>query len=220
VNDVYIIARNVNVVNICGRLVFMTERAYHHGSLGNALVEAGLEVARQSGPSALTIRDLARHAGVSPAAAYRHFPNLDHLVADVSRMARQELATAMIDAREALPVIRHRDRRAARRFRAIGDAYVRFAIASPRLFETAFVASDAPPTAMDDPSAWDVLTTSIDELVAAGVVPADRHDAAPLIAWAAVHGLGSILIRRPHPITIDPDQAIAAVLDGVLRSLV
>jgi AcrR family transcriptional regulator len=61
----------------------VTQRAYHHGSLGPALIAAGLEAAREGGPSALTIRDLARRAGVSPAAAYRHFPDLDHLVAEV-----------------------------------------------------------------------------------------------------------------------------------------
>ncbi|MEI6495508.1 MAG: TetR/AcrR family transcriptional regulator [Actinomycetota bacterium] len=198
----------------------MTQRAYHHGSLGPALIAAGLEAAREGGPSALTIRDLARRAGVSPAAAYRHFPDLDHLVAEVSRMARQELAQAMIAAREALPKHRDRKNRAWVAFAAIGDAYVRFAVSSPRLFEAAFVACAAPPAAPEHPSAWEVLTDSITELVAAGAIAASRQAEAPLIAWAAVHGLGSILVGKSVHAPIDVDAAITSTLAAVRRSLV
>ena len=197
----------------------MTERTYHHGSLGPALIQAGLDVVREAGPAALTVRDLARRAGVSPAAAYRHFPDLDHLVAEVSRMARQELAQAMIDARDALPNTRNSVRRAWASFGAIGEAYVRFALTSPRLFETAFVACSASPTAPEHPSAWEVLTDSIDELVTVGAIAATRHAEAPLIAWAAVHGLSSILVGNTQHAPIDADAAIASVLAGVCRSL-
>ena len=58
--------------------------AYHHGDLAQALVDAGLEVTRAGGPSALTIREVTRRVGVSPNAAYRHFPDRLALLRAVS----------------------------------------------------------------------------------------------------------------------------------------
>ena len=62
----------------------MRDRPYHHGDLHEALVIAGVEAARDAGPSAISIRLLAKEVGVSPTAAYRHFPSLEHLTAAVS----------------------------------------------------------------------------------------------------------------------------------------
>ena len=58
----------------------MSEKPYHHGALEAALTDAALHFVQTSGIEALTLRDLARTLGVSPSAAYRHFPSRDHLV--------------------------------------------------------------------------------------------------------------------------------------------
>ena len=195
----------------------MTESHYHHGNLRAELLSHALRRVRDHGPGALVLRDLAKDAGVSPAAAYRHFDTIDHLRAEVARLARQELAGAMIAARDRTT----RGRNASvRRFEAIGRAYIRFAVDEPGWFETAFAKDSVLPTTPEDPNAWDVLVTALDEMVADGTMPSHARDSAPLIAWASVHGLGALLSSSPlRPDGTPLDRAIDDVVGGVERAL-
>ena len=75
----------------------MTAKApYHHGDLRNALVTQATALARAGGPDAVVLREAARRVGVSPSAAYRHFPNREGLLAAVASRAREALATEML----------------------------------------------------------------------------------------------------------------------------
>jgi AcrR family transcriptional regulator len=195
----------------------VTESHYHHGNLRADLLAHALRRVREHGPGALVLRDLAKDAGVSPAAAYRHFDTIDHLRAEVARLARQELAGAMIAARDRTT----RGRNASvRRFEAIGRAYIRFAVDEPGWFETAFAKGTVLPTTPEDPNAWDVLVGALDEMVADGTMHARYRDSAPLVAWASVHGLGALLSSSPlRPDGTPLDQAIDDVVGGVERAL-
>ena len=195
----------------------MTESHYHHGNLRAELLAHALRRVREHGPGALVLRDLAKDAGVSPAAAYRHFDTIDHLRAEVARLARQELAVAMLAARNRTS----RGRNASlRRFEAIGRAYVRFAVDEPGWFETAFAKGTVLPTTADDPAAWDVLVGALDEMVADGTMPARYRESAPLVAWASVHGLGALLSSTTQrPDGTPADAAIDDVVAGVVRAL-
>jgi AcrR family transcriptional regulator len=197
----------------------MTTPRYHHGNLRSALLEAGLRIAADAGPAALQVRDLAKAEQVSASAVYRHFPDLAHLSAEVARLARQQLAQAMLDAAEAESPGPDAGWHAIRRFDAIGRAYVAFAVRSPRLFDTAFQTPQAPPSCDDSPSAWTVLTDALDALVASGELAADLRPGAPMVAWAAVHGLASILVRQMVPEPAEERAAVDAVMRGVKRAL-
>ena len=72
------------------------ERAYHHGNLREALIQAARDLIKEKGPGGFTFADAARSAGVSPAAPYRHFRDRDALMADVAREGFERFA-AMID---------------------------------------------------------------------------------------------------------------------------
>lgn len=196
----------------------MDARPYHHGDLASALVRAGVDAARAGGPGALTLRELAKTVGVSPAAAYRHFPNLDHLVAVVAQRAREELARTMIAERDATPDDGSAEAAWAR-FLGTGRGYVAFALAEPHLFETAFAPCPAPPQRPDDPAAWDVLTGALDALLAAGAITPAARAEGPLIAWSAVHGLAGIAVSGAVPAAVRPADALDAVLLGVRRAL-
>jgi AcrR family transcriptional regulator len=193
---------------------------YHHGNLHSALLRAGLNAARLGGPAALQLRDLAAASGVSPSAVYRHFPDMAHLSAEVSRTAREALANAMLSA--AATVAEEPEDAgmgAIRRLHAIGRAYIEFAEREPQLFDTAFMAAGAAPSCADAPSAWGVLTAALDDLVNTGELqPSRRHDAA-LIAWSAVHGMSGVLVRAMLPAPYHPDEAINATLAGVRDAL-
>jgi AcrR family transcriptional regulator len=191
--------------------------SYHHGDLAAALVAAGLRRARERGPEGIVLRELAASAGVVPSAAYRHFPDRAHLVAAIAQAARERLANAMAEA--AATVEGDGGTAAARRFGAIGGAYVRWAIGEPRLYATAFTPVDAMPPRPDEPNAWTILNVALDELVATGAMPTELRAEAPMIAWTMVHGLAGLLTGAAMPVAGDPDDAIVGMQAAVLRAL-
>ena len=197
----------------------MAGNRYHHGALHQAILTAAIEEARRSGPQGVQVRALAKTVGVSPAAIYRHVANIDALLAEVAQKAREEVAARLIDRRDAAPKGRNAKDRARNRFRAIGRGYIDFALAEPHLFDTAFAPCAVSPPAEDDPSPWDVLVSGIQELVDAGIIPSSAGDRAALLAWAGVHGIASILVRKANAGRVDNDAAIDTVLDGVMRSI-
>jgi AcrR family transcriptional regulator len=193
----------------------MSSKVYHHGDLANAVIAAGLRRVRQRGFDAVSGRELAGVVGVAPSAIYRHFADKDQLRAAISQAAREQLARSM-----AQPAARTLTKaRAAARFRAIGAAYIDFALSEPRLYAAAF-AECAPPSREDNPSAWAILAESLDALVATGAMPGSRRSGAEVVAWSSVHGV-STLLPSPLPATAPGDRKliVTQVLDGVMRSL-
>lgn len=214
----------MNDVNIAGELcethdVPATTRPYHHGALEQQLTDSAVDVVRAHGLDAMSLRDLTRAANVSPSAAYRHFPSRDHLVARVAQRAREELARALSAAIQSAPRKRDPKQRATERMRAIGFAYVRFAVENPNLFDAAFTRCDVMPAAPDDPAAWSVLVSTVQEMIDAGAIPPERAVDGPMIAWVGVHGLSEILTSSIWPEGLDVDALSAPVIDGILRAL-
>jgi AcrR family transcriptional regulator len=165
------------------------------------------------------VRAIAAAVDVSPAAVYRHFDSLDHLLAAVSQVARQELARSLIAAQEQPTSARTRALRARQRMGAVGRAYIRFAIDEPHLFDTAFAPCAAPPPGPDEPSSWQVLLDCVAEMETTGVVTPEMAADAPLIAWAGVHGLATILVRGVMAEPMAADAAIDTVVEALLRSV-
>lgn len=163
--------------------------AYHHGDLATALVQAAIELSREGGPSAVTIREATRRAGVSPNAAYRHFPNRAALLDATAAAIQQGLAAAMTDAP---------DRSPAARLRRIGVAYVDFALDEPGWFAVVFFGIRPPdPATVREAPAFVALTAALDDLVAAGELSAERRDDAAWVCWATVHGFAELCLRGP-----------------------
>src|SRR5665213_2209207 len=95
-------------------------RPYHDGDLRRALIDAASRLLEAEGPSALSLRAVAREAGVSPAAPYHHFKDKGELLDAVAQEGWKELGAAIAKARAASP-----DPRGA--MTEIGVAYVCFA---------------------------------------------------------------------------------------------
>jgi len=177
---------------------------YHHGDLRQALLEAGVALARAGGPDAVVLREATRRAGVVPNAAYRHFASRHALLQAVRAAALSALAVAMEKRLARL----HRglngadDARAA--LRAIGTAYLRFAQSEPGLFRMAFAMPGELDTAPSVAKAgrtglgpFQLLGMVLDRLVDAGVLPAERRPGAEYLAWSAVHGLAMLVHEGP-----------------------
>ncbi|MDH6181318.1 AcrR family transcriptional regulator [Microbacteriaceae bacterium SG_E_30_P1] len=177
--------------------------SYHHGDLRQALLSAGIELASTGGPDAVVLREATRRVGVSPNAAYRHFADREALLAAVVDAAQARLAEH-IDAEFALVSASNPVDIARGHLRAVGSAYVRFALDEPGMFRTAFfVPADleeaASPTRVG-PSGrtpFELLGDSLDELVASGAMPPHRREGAEFLAWSSVHGLAMLLIDGP-----------------------
>ncbi len=177
---------------------------YHHGNLREALIGAGMRLARAGGPEAVVLREVNRDAGVSHSAAYRHFPDRDSLLWAVCERSMSELARRMEKRMAELPARRDPKRHAWEALEATGQAYIEFALAEPGWFRTAFgVPQELRPIAPGegcgdsglDP--YQLLGRCLDELVVTGALPPERRRGAEIGPWAAVHGLATLLVDGP-----------------------
>jgi AcrR family transcriptional regulator len=199
--------------------------SYHHGNLPAALATAAARLARDGGPEAVVLREAARQVGVSATAAYRHFANHDDLLHAVKEQAMAGLAARMEAEIAAAPDLADPVADALRKFRAIGMGYVRYAVAEPGLFRTAFCRTDKPAEVAGlDPSAtrpFQLLTQILDNLAERGKIGAGRRPFAEFAAWAAVHGLAVLLIDGPLARLPEParEATIARSLDMIIVGL-
>ena len=195
---------------------------YHHGHLRDALVEAALATARADGPDAVVLRAATRAAGVSPNAAYRHFADRDELLWAVGDLCRDRLADLMRRRQAEVPAGPDPAEVAIGRLMAAGRAYVEFAVTEPGWFRTAFDPVKAPPGSMDElPAPYAILVAALDDMVVAGAMPAERRPGAEYPAWAAVHGLSTLLVEgalRELP-AAERDAAVEKVLETIARGL-
>lgn len=102
--------------------------AYHHGNLKPALVRAALAELGHEGPEGFSLRGVARRAGVSAPAVYRHFEDKEALLVAVAAECSERFGAALTQAAAAAPPD------PLEQFRATGIAIVRFAVAHPAHF--------------------------------------------------------------------------------------
>src|SRR6201996_4801904 len=106
-------------------------RNYHHGDLRNGLLEAARTILEEESLAALTLRAVARKAGVSHAAPYRHFPNHEALLVELSIEGFEELREQIGEAAKA-------SGSESDRIATIGAAYMRFVAQRPALARLMF----------------------------------------------------------------------------------
>lgn len=107
-------------------------RSYHHGSLPTALVAAALEVIDERGLDGLSMREVARRAGVSSGAPFRHFADKNALLATIAEQGMARFIAAIEAARA------HAPDDPLERFQDAGVAFVRFAVDHPAYFRVMF----------------------------------------------------------------------------------
>lgn len=186
---------------------------YHHGDLRNALIVAGAKLAEQGGPDAVGVRAAARAVGVSPTAAYRHFENGDELLDAVKERAVHNLLEAVRTALESVPDEGDPGQTAVRRLEVLGRTYIRVALADPGLFRVAFSEKGAIP-AEQNPESLELVAKTMDDLVAAGRMPAERRPLAEIAAWASVHGFSRLVLDGP--LSRFPPEALDVALNRVI----
>jgi len=168
-------------------------KTYHHGALRDALVAHALELLDEGGSEAVNVREVARRAGVSPGAPFRHFADRDALLAAVANAIAEDFRAFSNDASAGAggdPL---------REFRAQGLAYIRYAIAHPRRFQLLHGDRCADPGAL-------ALFTREPEIVAliaraqrAGLLRAGSPEAVHRAAQALTYGLARMIVDGHLP---------------------
>jgi AcrR family transcriptional regulator len=154
--------------------------AYHHGDLRAACLRAALELLEEEG-GGLSLRAVARRAGVSPTAPYRHFADREALVSAVAAAGYRELAECLAEAHPA-PVT-------PADLAAVAVAYVRFALAHPALFRVMF-SEPCDPGNDERGAATAAISAYVNALVRRAFPGTGTDfDALATAVWALVHGL-------------------------------
>src|SRR6266850_8184535 len=176
--------------------------AYHHGDLRPALLRAAADVLEKQGVEALTLRGVARRAGVSHNAPYRHFKDRNALLAALAEDGFRALGKAL-EGKSGI---------------SMGEAYVRFGLAHPARFRLMFGGgvrlSDHPALREASSLAYEALLSAL----------RSRHDLpdpeiAAAAAWSLVHGLANLLLDGHFERATRGDADSERFIKQVLKSI-
>jgi AcrR family transcriptional regulator len=160
--------------------------------LREQVVAASLTLIEEQGIAALSLREVARRAGVSHQAPYHHFGSKDALVAELVGRGFTRLSEMLESAERTRGT-------PARRLRLAARAYVDFALANPAAFRIMFRPeladlSACPSAGAAGSRAYSVLLRLVDENFRGPCVGPDRLEAITTMHWSMVHGLSTLLL--------------------------
>ena len=190
-------------------------KPYHHGHLRESLLQAAIQLIAEVGPAGFTLREVARRAGVSHNAPYRHFPDREDLLAAVAAQGFRELNDAMLEA------VRHQ-RNSVGRLKRAGLAYVEFALRRPEHFTVMFDAAvskhKTPDSAEAAGQAFGTLVSLVKRCQDEGRLPSGDLRQFALLAWSMVHGIAKLATakRLPYESTADVLKFAKFVIDESL----
>jgi AcrR family transcriptional regulator len=181
-----------------------SKATYHHGDLRAALVHAAMELLEESGEADLSLRAVARRAGVSAAAPYRHYADREALVSAVAAVGYRELAERLATA--------HPSPSTPQQLASVAIAYVQFALERPALFRIMFTE----PCDRDNDERV-AATAAVSQYVRAIVertFPQADAEALATAIWALVHGLALLHLDGKldaHSPTVVAERITAAI---------
>ncbi len=181
------------------------KRTYHHGNLAESLLNAVDQLATRFGLEAVTLRGCARLVGVAPSSAFRHYADKRALLTAFATRALRQLSEAMEAAKA------RARREGGDSFRAVGLAYIEFALDKPAFFramwhEEAIYSNDP-----DYVAAANQLSAHLKGGFADTIEDENSEHFSPeeLLAWSAVHGLASLFVDGPIAKGESKDQKMA-----------
>jgi AcrR family transcriptional regulator len=196
------------------------ERPYHHGDLPRAIVKAALEILRETQSLEFSLRELARRAGVSHNAPYKHFADKRELLAAVSAAGFETLTKRM-----------ERDiagrGNAREQLFAMLRAYIEHGVENPALYSLMFGGYLSGPNqkrpAIELAEAEKTKALLAGLIVAGGLGRAIAHTprnerkiaGAILACWSLVHGLTLLLADG----LVGPKKKSGALVDSLVQGM-
>jgi AcrR family transcriptional regulator len=189
-------------------------RPYHHGDLRRAVIETALDILREEKGWQFTLREVARRAGVSHAAPYKHFPDKAALLAEIAMIGFDRLRACLAAAKP----------KAAKTLRdeitPIARAYVAFGTDNPALYRLMFSAEEGKAVGMHlnerALAVFDVVLEILRRGQAAGSIRKRPIEDQAAAAWGLVHGMTMLAIDG----LLVPGKVGSAPLDAALSTLV
>ena len=172
----------------------MPKKAYHHGDLKNALIQAAITILAEEGVGGLSLRKAARRAGVSHAAPYAHFADKQALIASVSTEGYRRILARLQAAGTPYP------NAPLRRLVEGAWAYLGFALEDPAHFRVTLSGvvareQDYPELVQATAEGFGLLVRIVADCQAAGILRSGRADLLAVNLWSTVHGLASLLLE-------------------------
>ena len=191
---------------------------YHHGDLKNALIRAGGEILAREGASALSLRKVAREAGVSHSAPYAHFKDKQALIAAISMEGFNQLLSNLekvekeyIDAPERLLV-------------EAGWVYIQFAMQESDIFKVMF--SGVLEKEKDYPELVEVIQKTFQMVVrvvvacqATGILMEEDTSLTAMTIWSQIHGLVCLYLDGQISHTILDEHTLRDMLVFALNQI-
>lgn len=195
-----------------------THGRYHHGDLRNALIEAATTVLVQKSAAALSLREVARVAGVSHAAPYRHFRDKAALLRVLAQGGFERLTAAINTAAENSP------HNPEQKLIEAGVAYVRNALQHPEITRLMFAATIEPPQdrayLVASAASYEALLDIIREGIEQGSFRQQPPQQLVLVAWASMHGLAMLAVASLLEVDVDDEQALDTLIRSVARNVI
>lgn len=175
-------------------------KPYHHGDLRYALIQAGLEMLAEGGAAALELRKVARRAGVSHAAPYRHFVDKQALIAAINEEGFRQLAQRIRN------TLRESSDDSLEQLQAIARAYVLFARENPWLMREMYsglsIEREAFPSLQSASKAvFHIYAEVVERGQEQGSIVEGDPAALAGVLWSVLHGVAILVIEnqmRPY----------------------
>ncbi len=186
------------------------QKPYHHGDLREQLLSAGEQALAEMPVEQVSLREIARRAGVSHAAPKHHFGSMGDLLGEIAARGFIKFVASLDEAAKKSTM-----QTAEERLLAMGWAYLRFAESNPAVYALMFgkintmaVTSNM---AMSSMAAWNQLENAV-----AAIIGQDRAAVGALHVWSTVHGLSMLKAERRLP----PQLTMQAAESNLLRMMV
>lgn len=190
---------------------------YHHGNLRQTLIDAAVQLAEEVGPDNVSVREVAKRAGVSPGAPFRHFSNKTALMTAVAEQAMRRFRSEIADAVRSIsgdsPI---------ERFAAVGIAYLRWAARNPTHFQIISTRSlidwqSSDSLREDNEAIRSLLEESLAEAQRRGMLSSSDTVQTQIVARALVYGLSRMCIDGHFAQWAVPGETAEGAAQGALK---
>ncbi|WCL48462.1 TetR/AcrR family transcriptional regulator [Leptospira sp. GIMC2001] len=194
------------------------KKPYHHGDLKKALIDASMEILKNEGYQALSLRKVSKHAAVSQSAPYRHFADLESLIAEIALEGFKLLTMQLLKIKKRMakhPLLQYRE---------TGLQYVEFAVQNPDLFQIMYGNQIPDHSKFEnlvaaESETFQVLVDIISDCKNAGVLKTKNIRTAAMASWTMVHGIAVLLSGRQVMFRNLKSKEIKSITKDLLETL-
>jgi AcrR family transcriptional regulator len=196
----------------------LPKKTYHHGDLKNALINAGVEILSKEGVGGLSLRKVAKKAGVSHAAPYSHFADKQALIAAISTESFRQLYERINDVAEKYK------KDPAKQLTEAAWAYVQFALDDPDRFKVMFSGilekeKEYPEFVEASQKSFQQVVRIIEANQTAGRLGSGPSDLAALSAWGMIHGFIMLLLEGQISHTVLEQMSLRELVEFQLDQI-